>query len=139
MLGNAQPKPLDFRLFVAPKDLDVLQTARPPLDGLVDFGWFTIVARPLFLALRYAYHRKVERNRTALARLAASYANFLILDEPTNHLDLWARGALEKALRDFDGSVLFVSFQLLPSGSRHPTASTRAPVGAGSGPFLPTI
>jgi ATP-binding cassette, subfamily F, member 3 len=50
-----------------------------------------------------------ERNRTALARLAASDANLLILDEPTNHLDLWARGALEKALRDFDGSVLFVS------------------------------
>jgi ATP-binding cassette, subfamily F, member 3 len=43
-----------------------------------------------------------ERNRTALARLAASDANFLILDEPTNHLDLWARGALEKALCDFD-------------------------------------
>ena len=50
-----------------------------------------------------------ERNRTALARLSASDANFLILDEPTNHLDLWARGSLEKALREFDGSVLFVS------------------------------
>jgi ATP-binding cassette subfamily F protein 3 len=50
-----------------------------------------------------------ERNRTALARLSASDANFLILDEPTNHLDLWARGSLEKALCDFDGSVLFVS------------------------------
>src|SRR5262249_7573436 len=46
---------------------------------------------------------------TALARLSASDANFLILDEPTNHLDLWARGALERALREFDGSVLFVS------------------------------
>src|SRR4029078_6029700 len=50
-----------------------------------------------------------ERNRTALARLSASDANFLILDEPTNHLDLWARGWLEKALGEFDGSVLFVS------------------------------
>ncbi|MCI0357107.1 MAG: ABC-F family ATP-binding cassette domain-containing protein [Planctomycetaceae bacterium] len=50
-----------------------------------------------------------EQNRTALARLAASDANFLILDEPTNHLDLWARGSLEKALREFDGSVIFVS------------------------------
>src|SRR5437868_10616630 len=50
-----------------------------------------------------------ERNRTALARLSASDANMLILDEPTNHLDLWARDSLEKALRDFDGSVLFVS------------------------------
>jgi ATP-binding cassette subfamily F protein 3 len=45
----------------------------------------------------------------ALARLAALDANALILDEPTNHLDLWARGALEQALKDFDGSVIFVS------------------------------
>jgi ATP-binding cassette subfamily F protein 3 len=50
-----------------------------------------------------------ERNRTALAMLAASDANMLILDEPTNHLDLWARDALERALRGFDGTVLFVS------------------------------
>ena len=50
-----------------------------------------------------------EQNRTALARLAASDANFLILDEPTNHLDLWARDSLERALSQFDGSVIFVS------------------------------
>jgi ATP-binding cassette, subfamily F, member 3 len=50
-----------------------------------------------------------ERCRAALARLAADDANFLILDEPTNHLDLWARDALEKALTQFDGTVLFVS------------------------------
>ncbi|WP_425618537.1 ABC-F family ATP-binding cassette domain-containing protein [Anatilimnocola sp. NA78] len=50
-----------------------------------------------------------ERNRTALARLAAQDANVLMLDEPTNHLDLWARDALEKALREFDGTVIFVS------------------------------
>jgi ATP-binding cassette subfamily F protein 3 len=50
-----------------------------------------------------------ERNRTALALLAASDANFLVLDEPTNHLDLWARDALEKSLREYDGTVLFVS------------------------------
>lgn len=50
-----------------------------------------------------------ERCRVALARLAALDANFLILDEPTNHLDLWARDALEKALAEFEGTVLFVS------------------------------
>ena len=50
-----------------------------------------------------------ERSRVALARLAALEANVLVLDEPTNHLDLWAREALEAALRQFDGSVLFVS------------------------------
>ncbi len=50
-----------------------------------------------------------ERNRTALARLAALDANVLLLDEPTNHLDLWARDALEQALKNFDGTVIFVS------------------------------
>ncbi len=50
-----------------------------------------------------------ERNRAALAMLAASDANLLVLDEPTNHLDLWAREALEAALRRFDGTVVFVS------------------------------
>ena len=50
-----------------------------------------------------------ERCRAALARLSASASNFLVLDEPTNHLDLWARDALERALAEFDGTVLFVS------------------------------
>lgn len=50
-----------------------------------------------------------ERCRVALARLTATRANFLVLDEPTNHLDLWARDALEQAIKVFDGTVLFVS------------------------------
>jgi ATP-binding cassette subfamily F protein 3 len=50
-----------------------------------------------------------ERNRAALAQLAASDANLLVLDEPTNHLDLWARDRLEQSLRTFDGTLLFIS------------------------------
>ncbi|MDR1957708.1 MAG: ABC-F family ATP-binding cassette domain-containing protein [Planctomycetaceae bacterium] len=50
-----------------------------------------------------------QRCRAALARLAADEANVLILDEPTNHLDIWARAALEKALREFPGTVIFIS------------------------------
>jgi len=50
-----------------------------------------------------------ERCRAALARLAAAEANVLVLDEPTNHLDLWACDALEQALNDFEGTVLFVT------------------------------
>ncbi|MDR1925924.1 MAG: ABC-F family ATP-binding cassette domain-containing protein [Planctomycetaceae bacterium] len=50
-----------------------------------------------------------QRCRAALAKLSADDANVLILDEPTNHLDIWARSGLEKALREFGGTVLFIS------------------------------
>ena len=50
-----------------------------------------------------------ERARLALAMLMAKDNNFLVLDEPTNHLDLSSREALEQALIDYQGTLLFVS------------------------------
>jgi ATPase subunit of ABC transporter with duplicated ATPase domains len=50
-----------------------------------------------------------ERSRAALAVLMARGTNLLVLDEPTNHLDLEAIEALERALDDFDGTLLVVS------------------------------
>ena len=35
--------------------------------------------------------------------------NFLVLDEPTNHLDLATKEMLLDSLKDFDGTMLFVS------------------------------
>jgi ATP-binding cassette subfamily F protein 3 len=50
-----------------------------------------------------------EKSRVALAKLAAQQVNVMVLDEPTNHLDIWARDALEHALREFGGTLIFVS------------------------------
>jgi len=50
-----------------------------------------------------------ERSRAALAVLMARGTNLLVLDEPTNHLDLEAIEALERALDDFDGTLLVVT------------------------------
>ena len=49
------------------------------------------------------------RAKLELALLEARHGNVLLLDEPTNHLDLPAREALEDALKNFDGTLLFVS------------------------------
>ncbi len=50
-----------------------------------------------------------ERAKLALAVFETENGNLLVLDEPTNHLDLPAREALETALKEFDGTILFVS------------------------------
>jgi ATPase subunit of ABC transporter with duplicated ATPase domains len=50
-----------------------------------------------------------ERSRALLALLMAGGVNCLVLDEPTNHLDLAAIEQLERALADFDGTLVVVS------------------------------
>ncbi|HET8633504.1 MAG TPA: ATP-binding cassette domain-containing protein, partial [Gemmatimonadales bacterium] len=50
-----------------------------------------------------------EAARLVFAHLAIEHPNILVLDEPTNHLDLESIEALVESLRDYDGTLIFVS------------------------------
>lgn len=68
-LGSSVAQPVKFSLFVAPKDLEILETTHPSLAGLVDFGWFSIIAKPLFLGLHYIYDHWVHNYGWAIVIL----------------------------------------------------------------------
>ncbi|MCL2565455.1 MAG: ATP-binding cassette domain-containing protein [Defluviitaleaceae bacterium] len=50
-----------------------------------------------------------ERVRCMFAKMMMTTANFLIFDQPTNHLDLESITALNNAMTDFNGNILFTT------------------------------
>lgn len=42
-----------FSLFVGPKDVDLLRRVNPKLTQLIDWGWYGVIAKPLFLAMHW--------------------------------------------------------------------------------------
>lgn len=50
-----------------------------------------------------------EKVRIKLFTLIQDKCNFIILDEPTNHIDIYTKETLEEALKEFKGTLLFVS------------------------------
>ena len=50
-----------------------------------------------------------EKSRLVMARMLFDPPNFLVLDEPTNHLDLATKEMLVDSLKEFQGTMIFVS------------------------------
>ena len=48
-------------LFAGPKDLEILRAANPKLESIIDWGFFGVVAKPLFLVMNWTFHN-VTRN-----------------------------------------------------------------------------
>jgi len=86
------------------------QWRTPKHDDLTVRG---MLGRLLFTADDYLKKVDVcsggEKNRLLFGKLMMQDTNVLIMDEPTNHLDMEAIEALNKALKSYDGTLIFVS------------------------------
>lgn len=86
------------------------QWRTPKHDDLTVRG---MLGRLLFTADDYLKKVRVcsggEKNRLLFGKLMMQDTNVLIMDEPTNHLDMEAIESLNKALKAYDGTLIFVS------------------------------
>ncbi len=55
MAASTASQPMRFRVFVGPKDYDLLKKMQPPLHSLVNFGWLQILADPIFYGLKWLH------------------------------------------------------------------------------------
>ncbi len=100
------------------KALDQNRSVLDNIEGHCPPGVTTAAIRSLLGAFLFSgedVHKKVgvlsggEKNRVGMVRVLLQRTNFLLLDEPTNHLDLDAKRILLEALRNYEGTILFVS------------------------------
>ena len=70
-VGLATPGPLDLRLYAGPKSIDGLKATRPPLNSLVQFGWWGFIAEPLFYSLMWL-HRYVSNYGWAIVLITVA-------------------------------------------------------------------
>ncbi|WP_313757552.1 ribosomal protection-like ABC-F family protein [Tissierella sp.] len=100
------------------QNLNILDEDKTIIENLLELNDLEQNARDIlarFLFRRDDVYKKVnvlsggERVKVSLAKILLSGFNILILDEPTNYLDIYSIEAVEEALINYDGTLLFVS------------------------------
>ena len=76
-VGSGEGQQNRLRVFVGPKDTDVLAAVAPHLPETVDYGWFAIVAKPLFVAMRWIHDHIISNYGWAIILLTV-FINFLL-------------------------------------------------------------
>jgi ATP-binding cassette, subfamily F, member 3 len=109
--------------YYAQHRVDMLDSDRTVLEEAQDTrrvnpDLFVRTVLGTFLFRGDAVYKKVrvlsggEKSRLALVKLLLDPPNVLLLDEPTTHLDMASVEALIDALKDFEGTICFISHDL---------------------------
>ena len=103
----------DQELSVLDKDNDLLRELAESYPKMTTWELRNVLGAFLFsgddVYKKIAVLSGGEKVRLAFTKLMLRKDNFLLLDEPTNHLDIPAKEALEEALIEYSGTLLFVS------------------------------
>ncbi|MGJ0845797.1 macrolide transport system ATP-binding/permease protein [Tissierella praeacuta DSM 18095] len=100
------------------QNLNILDEDKTIIENLLELNELEQDARDIlarFLFRRDDVYKRVnilsggERVKVSLAKILLGGFNVLILDEPTNYLDIYSIEAVEEALINYDGTLLFVS------------------------------
>ena len=75
--GTPTPVPLRLRLYVGPKDLALLSKQKPSLEELINFGWFSVIAKPLLFVLQWL-HRYIQNWGWAIVVLTLALSALLL-------------------------------------------------------------
>ncbi|KAF5051132.1 Energy-dependent translational throttle protein EttA [anaerobic digester metagenome] len=98
---------------------EILNESNTILEEFADVGFETYQEIKSYLS-NYCFNDKLinqkigslsggEKNILQLAKVSAIKANMLLLDEPTSHLDTYSQIALEKAIKNYNGTILMIS------------------------------
>jgi YidC/Oxa1 family membrane protein insertase len=76
-VASAAPGPVKFRAYVGPKDLALLGKVQPSLEGLVQFGWTGVIAKPMLFILQWM-HRYIPNYGWAIVFLTLALTMALL-------------------------------------------------------------
>jgi ATPase subunit of ABC transporter with duplicated ATPase domains len=103
----------NHRYFTDSQDMDLINWLRQYSENKEEQFIRGFLGRMLFSGEEVHKHSSVlsggEKVRCMMAKAMLSHPNFVLLDEPTNHLDLESITALNEAMRDFGGNMIFTS------------------------------
>ncbi|MBU5437834.1 ABC-F type ribosomal protection protein [Tissierella sp. MSJ-40] len=101
------------------QELEILDNEKTIIENIMDSSIYdetfsrTILSRLLFnmedIHKKAAVLSGGEKVKASFAKIILSDFNLLIFDEPTNYLDVYSIEVIEKALQEYEGTILFVS------------------------------